>query len=172
MAATGLVAFRLSALYASPLGQVADAGTQGAYRLVPLCIRQGSILPGHQILFYLPCYFTSEGEGISVCCTGCGCLPLKRFSPSQKITVYRRSQECGCEHAADNACADGILCPEPAPELIARGNTPRTKARDVINMGRSLKRAASFVASISSVPCSICSFANSTIRMRSWPKGR
>ena len=42
--------------------------------------------------------------------------------------------------------------PEPAPEEIARGTTPRMKASEVIRMGRRRWRAAWMADSISPAP--------------------
>ena len=55
--------------------------------------------------------------------------------------------------------------PAPAPVAIASGITPRMKASEVIRIGRRRWRAAVTVASISSIPWSWFSLANSTIRM-------
>ena len=55
--------------------------------------------------------------------------------------------------------------PEPAPVLIASGNTPMRKAKDVMRMGRRRSRAASIAASARLAPCWNSSRANSTIRM-------
>ena len=55
--------------------------------------------------------------------------------------------------------------PEPAPVLIASGNTPMRKAKEVIRMGRKRNRAASIAASARLAPCWNNSRANSTIRM-------
>lgn len=45
-----------------------------------------------------------------------------------------------------------FCAPEPAPELITSGITPRMNARDVIRIGRRRIRTASSVASISPLP--------------------
>ncbi len=59
-----------------------------------------------------------------------------------------------------------FCAPEPAPELITSGITPRMNARDVIRIGRRRIRTASSVASISPLPSfSIRSLANSTINI-------
>ncbi len=47
-----------------------------------------------------------------------------------------------------------FCAPEPAPELITSGITPRMNARDVIRIGRRRIRTASSVASISPLPSS------------------
>lgn len=57
-----------------------------------------------------------------------------------------------------------FCAPEPAPELITSGITPRINAVDVIRIGRRRIRTASSVASIRPLPSfSIRSLANSTI---------
>ena len=55
--------------------------------------------------------------------------------------------------------------PEPAPELITSGNTPRPKAIEVITIGRRRRRQACNVAAITSWPWSTAALANSMIRM-------
>ncbi len=55
--------------------------------------------------------------------------------------------------------------PDPAPLAMASGSTPRTKAREVIRIGRNRKCAASTAASIADLPCASRSRANSTIRI-------
>ena len=55
--------------------------------------------------------------------------------------------------------------PDPAPLAIAKGNTPRMKASDVIMIGRSLSRAASAAASMRLLPSSKPCLANSMMRM-------
>src|ERR1700722_6804147 len=55
--------------------------------------------------------------------------------------------------------------PAPAPVAVASGNTPRINANEVIRMGRRRCRAAATVASMSSIPWSWFSLANSTIRI-------
>jgi len=54
---------------------------------------------------------------------------------------------------------------EPAPVAIHKGTLPRMKANDVIKMGRSRMRAPASAASMSGLPCSYSSFANSTIKI-------
>src|ERR1700722_12074558 len=54
---------------------------------------------------------------------------------------------------------------EPAPEAVQRGTQPRMNANEVIMMGRKRRRAPSSAASISGLPCSYCSLANSTMRI-------
>lgn len=51
--------------------------------------------------------------------------------------------------------------PEPAPWLIAIGNTPKIKASEVIKIGRNRWREASSVASTRSLPRLFSSLANS-----------
>lgn len=53
----------------------------------------------------------------------------------------------------------------PAPVANTKGDTPKMKAKDVINIGRSLNRTASMVAATISIPRSTRSLANSTIRI-------
>src|SRR6185369_15982953 len=53
----------------------------------------------------------------------------------------------------------------PAPVATASGTTPMMNANEVINMGRKRKRHASTAASITPIPCSTRSRANSTIRI-------
>ena len=55
--------------------------------------------------------------------------------------------------------------PEPAPEAMASGSTPRPKASDVMMIGRRRSLTAAIVASISPAPFSRFSLANSTIRI-------
>ncbi len=52
-----------------------------------------------------------------------------------------------------------------APVATTKGRRPRMKANDVIITGRKRRRAPSVAASNSGTPLSLCSFANSTMRM-------
>jgi hypothetical protein len=60
-----------------------------------------------------------------------------------------------------------IICLDtaPAPVAIANGTVPRIKAKDVIRIGRKRVRAPVRAASMSGLPFSYSSRANSTIRI-------
>ncbi len=53
----------------------------------------------------------------------------------------------------------------PAPEAMASGTQPRMKAKLVIRIGRSRSRAPSRAASMTDLPFSYSTLANSTIRI-------
>jgi len=53
----------------------------------------------------------------------------------------------------------------PAPEAIARGSTPSTKASEVITIGRNRWRAAVTAASNADIPRAAFCAANSTMRI-------
>ncbi|OPX97953.1 MAG: hypothetical protein A4E60_03140 [Syntrophorhabdus sp. PtaB.Bin047] len=58
-----------------------------------------------------------------------------------------------------------FIAPAPAPDAMARGRTPKKKARDVMMTGLNLTRAAPRVACISPSPRAILSRANWMMRM-------
>ncbi len=74
-------------------------------------------------------------------------------------------KRCG-KHAPMTPVPTAFCAPLPAPWLITSGMTPRTKASEVIRIGRRRILDASSVASMMPLPSfSIRSLANSTIRM-------
>ncbi len=52
-----------------------------------------------------------------------------------------------------------------APVAITKGSRPSMNANEVIMTGRNRRRAPSVAASSKGTPLSLCSFANSTMRM-------
>ena len=80
--------------------------------------------------------------------------PFKVAIPDADIVAMKR-------RIAETRWADT----EPAPDENASGNTPSINASDVIMMGLKRNLTASMVDSITSIPQSTRSLANSTIRM-------